>query len=143
MRKELIELKKSWYKLSSIYTKAAENFNMNPLEFKIYHIIFLLIDDCTQKKLVEYTCEIKQAINNVVKKFEKEGLVKLTVSEEDKRSKKVKLTEKGLKLWDEKYDILIKLEEETLNQFSNEEVKGFLKFISKYEKLLEEKTENI
>lgn len=141
MKKELIELKKSWYKLSAIYTKAAQRFDMNPFEFKIYHIIFLLKDDCTQKKLVEYTCEIKQAVNNVVKNFENEGLIQLTICEEDKRCKKIKLTEKGLKNWNEKFDKLIKMEEKSLDYFSSEEILSFIKFITKYENILEEKME--
>ena len=73
MRKELIDLKKAWYKLAAYYVNAAEAFDMNPFEFKVYHIIFLLKDDCTQKKLLEYTSGVKQAVNNVVKKFEKDA----------------------------------------------------------------------
>lgn len=141
MRKELIELKKAWYKLAAYYVNAAEAFDMNPFEFKVYHIIFLLKDDCTQKKLLEYTSGVKQAVNNVVKKFEKDGLVSLTMNNADKRSKKVKLTKKGLELWDAKFDKLIKVEEESLNAFSNEEILGFINFINKYEKMLDSKLE--
>lgn len=139
MKKELKELKMSWYKLSTIYAQTAEEFGMNPVEFKIYHIIFMLVDDCTQRKIIEFTCFLKQTVNNVIKKFEKEGLIKLIVDEHDKRIKKVKLTEKGLNLWDNKFDKLIKKEEEALNCFSKDEIASYIKFITTYENILEEK----
>lgn len=138
MKKELIELKKTYYSLNAVYTEAAKIFGVNPFEFKVMHLIFLGHGELTQKQLVIYTNEVKQVVHNVINKFKKEGLIELKVDPIDKRKKRIELTKKGLDIWDERYDNIIKLEEKDFEQFTKEEIAISLSFFNKYTKYLQE-----
>lgn len=138
MKKELIELKKTYYSLNAVYTEAAKIFGVNPFEFKVMHLIFLGHGEVTQKQLVIFTNEVKQVVHNVILKFKKQGLIKLNVDPEDKRVKRIELTELGLKVWDEKYDNIIKLEEENIKRFQKEEVDASISFLKRYTEYLVE-----
>lgn len=138
MKKELIELKKTYYLLNATYTDAAKIFGVNPFEFKVLHLIFLGHGELTQKQLVIYTNEIKQVVHNVINKFKNEGLVELKVDPIDKRKKRIELTKKGLDIWDERYDSIIKLEEKDFEQFTKEEIAISISFMKKYTKYLQE-----
>lgn len=138
MKKELIELKKTYYSLNAVYTEAAKIFEVNPFEFKILHLIFLGHGELTQKQLVIYTNEVKQVVHNVINKLKKEGLIELKVDPIDKRKKRIELTKKGLDIWDERYDNIIKLEEKDFEQFTKEEIAISISFMKKYTKYLQE-----
>ncbi len=50
---------------------------------------------CTQSHLCDLLCQPKQSVNSSLKKLEQEGYVTLQVTDTDKRSKHIFLTEKG------------------------------------------------
>jgi DNA-binding MarR family transcriptional regulator len=53
-------------------------------------------EGCTQKDLRDETFLSKQTINTIITSFWKQGLIKLTELESDRRMKMVSFTEKGL-----------------------------------------------
>lgn len=60
-------------------------------------VLYTLLEEpgCTQSYLCDLLCQPKQSVNSSLKKLEQEGYVTLQVTESDKRSKHVFLTEKG------------------------------------------------
>ena len=63
---------------------------------------------CTQKMLSEKWCIPKQTVNTILKEFEKKGYVEMVSMPDDKRNKRICLTEEG-KLY--AADIVTKLHE--------------------------------
>ena len=60
-------------------------------------ILYTLLEEpgCTQSHMCDAMCQPKQSVNSALKKLEQEGYVTLQVTEKDKRSKHIFLTEKG------------------------------------------------
>jgi len=72
--------------------------------------------NCTQKMVSESMRLSKQTVNMILKRFEQDGLVSMEVSEKDKRSKIIHMTEKGCKTAEALISELITLESETVRK---------------------------
>ena len=71
---------------------------------------------CTQKQISDCLQISKQTINMILKRFESDGLVEMSVNDMDKRSKFIKLTEKGSKASAELISDLFNIEVESVKK---------------------------
>ena len=99
------------------------------------NILFQLskVPDMTLSELTKKINRDKSTTTVLVRKLEKEGLIHLTENPDDKRSRKISLTEKG-----KNYNIQTsKMSKELLNTFykgfSEEEKEQFLNFLKRIE----------
>ncbi|MBP0960885.1 MAG: winged helix-turn-helix transcriptional regulator [Oscillospiraceae bacterium] len=72
---------------------------------------------CTQKHISDGLQISKQTVNMILKRFEKEGYVELSVNDMDKRSKFIKLTDKGSKASAELIADLLSIEIDTVRKW--------------------------
>lgn len=89
---------RSWREVSLAYEISARAVGMSYSSMFILNIIFVNPKTCTQKYICEETLLPKQTVNAIITGFLKQGFVKLTESESDRRNKIVHLTKQGREL---------------------------------------------
>lgn len=98
MENDLIKLIRELNKNISIgnriYGKCANEENLNLIENPILYSL-LIFKNLTQKDIVEEYALPKQTVNNIIKRFELDGIVRLESSITDKRKKIIVLTPRG------------------------------------------------
>ena len=94
---------------------------------------------CTQKHISDGLQISKQTVNMILKRFEKEGYIELTVNDMDKRSKFIKLTDKGSKASAELIADLLSIEIDTVKEMGidkfrqmNDVQEEYIKLFNKY-----------
>jgi DNA-binding MarR family transcriptional regulator len=94
---------------------------------------------CTQKHISDGLQISKQTVNMILKRFEKEGYVELSVNDMDKRSKFIKLTDKGNKASAELIADLLSIEIDTVKEMGidkfrqmNDVQEEYIKLFNKY-----------
>ena len=94
---------------------------------------------CTQKHISDGLQISKQTVNMILKRFEKEGYVELTVNDMDKRSKFIKLTDKGSKASAELIADLLSIEIDTVKEMGidkfrqmNDVQEEYIRLFNKY-----------
>lgn len=86
----------AWAKSNSLYTKAASVLGIGYPEMMVLYALESL-GALTQKEISEYFGMQKQTVHTVVSALNKQGYLTLEASREDKREKKIILTESGEK----------------------------------------------
>lgn len=95
-------------------------------------------EDVFQKNL-EATFRVRRSTaTEVLKAMERKMLIQRIPCVEDKRSKKIILTEKGIEVCRENHNKVVATDIRILNGLSEEEVSAFLKTLEKIRKNLEE-----
>lgn len=118
-----------------IYRSAARSLGLSDSAFWILYALRETEKEVTQRELINANYFPPQTVNSALKKMEKEGYVELC-SAEDRRSKKVCLTQKGRELAEHTVDKVILLEIKTVEGLTEEERALFLKLFHKYTNLL-------
>ncbi|MCX8058944.1 MAG: MarR family transcriptional regulator [Spirochaetes bacterium] len=113
----IFELSKKIFSL--LYSKL-EKLNLHPGQPPILLLLlknnFLSLNEISKKIHVKAS-----TVTVIIKKLEKNKLVKKISKEEDKRVLYVQLTEKGKEISLKTYDIIKNIEEEIINSFTEEE----------------------
>lgn len=86
----------AWAKSNSLYTKAASVLGIGYPEMMVLYALESL-GALTQKEISEYFGMQKQTVHTVVSALNKQGYLVLEASREDKREKRIILTESGEK----------------------------------------------
>lgn len=131
MSKRLFEYNSIIKEHEDIYRQIARQFGFS--ECTLW-ILYSLREDTscpTQRELCSALSQPKQTINSALKKLEADGYLKLC-SGDDRRSKQIRLTEKGEALASETIDKVIALENQTFDTFTEEEQEQFLHLFRKY-----------
>ena len=94
---------------------------------------------CTQKHISDGLQISKQTVNMILKRFEKEGYVELSVNDMDKRSKFIRLTEKGSKASAQIISDLLNIEIESVKEMGidkfrkmNDAQEEYIRLFNKY-----------
>lgn len=82
-------------KIDRLYEEFAKSKGLTYMSMTVLETICVHPDDCTQKLISEATHYPKQSVNLIVKSFLDSGYVTLTELPEDRRNKRVALTERG------------------------------------------------
>ncbi len=125
-----------------IYRALFKRLGLSPCTFWIMYTLREERSVTTQTGICEILHEPKQTVNSALKNLEAEGFITLSYGQ-DRRSKCVSLTEKGIQLAGRTVDKVMLAEQNTLLTLSGQERETFLSLLRKYTKILKDKTEKI
>ncbi len=103
-------------------------------------ILYILREEnkvLTQSDICNMMCIPKQTVNSSLKKMEAEGYIEL-LNINDKRSKQVSFTEKGLDLANNTVDIIISKENNALSKMDEKEQELLINLLRKFNDLLKD-----
>lgn len=119
-----------------LYEKWSKQHSVNNYVSTILYML-RAADMTTQKEMAECYGMPKQTVNTVISELHKKGYIQLIPDENDKRSKIIKLTDKGEKYADEIIDPLLACEKKVLAEMGEERVEMLIDTMKQYADLLE------
>lgn len=125
----------------SIYENYAKENGLQGRSLQLLLWIYYNQKGISQSYLVEKTLLSKQVVNATIQVWQKKGYIELVSTENDKRQKLVKLTEKGNQISKKILDPLETVEVRALSTLSNEERQLFQTLFSKYTQALKKEME--
>ncbi|GAA6382048.1 MarR family winged helix-turn-helix transcriptional regulator [Intestinibacter bartlettii] len=137
LSKKMLELNEIMKETDDLYRNLAKKFKMSDCMIWILYILREDDRSVTQSDICNMMYMPKQTVNSSLKKMEAEGYIEL-LSINDKRSKQVCLTEKGVDLANNTVDIIISKENNALSKMDKEEQALFINLFKKYKDLLKE-----
>lgn len=118
--------------LDGVYEEYAKSRGMTYLTLVMLEEIYELGVDCTQKRISEETRYPKQTVNLVVKSFLEKGYVELKETAEDRRNKRILLTESGRRLCEGIVVPLLERENAVLIKMGETQSCELLRLLSQY-----------
>ena len=82
--------------------------------------------------ICEQTYLPKQTVNNVITSFYKQDYIYMVEMPEDRRTKTIHLTDKGMQLAQQILPVASKAEEKAMEQFTEQEADTLLDLLSRY-----------
>ncbi|EDQ95734.1 Winged helix DNA-binding domain-containing protein [Intestinibacter bartlettii DSM 16795] len=137
LSKKMLELNEIMKETDDLYRNLAKKFKMSDCMIWILYILREDDRSVTQSDICNMMYMPKQTVNSSLKKMESEGYIEL-LNINDKRSKQVCLTEKGVDLANNTVDIIISKENNALSKMDKEEQALFINLFKKYKDLLKE-----
>lgn len=125
----------------AIYCELAKKSGLHACAFWLMYSIREADGNCTQKEICGQWTMNKQTVNSALKGLEKSGYITLTLSETDKRSKYISLTDKGMEFAKKNIDIVFELERLAFQKMSVEERAAMIESNRKYQQLFQAETE--
>lgn len=114
-RAQLNEYNALFREMDFLYGEFARTSGLPEAAFWVLYTV-REVGPCTQTMIYQRWAMGKQTINNEVKKLAAMGLLSLTISEKDRRTKLLSLTEKGLHFVRLHIDIVFKVEEKVFEE---------------------------
>ena len=139
LSKKMLELNEIMKETDDLYRNLAKKFKMSDCMIWILYILREDDRSVTQSDICNMMYMPKQTVNSSLKKMEAEGYIEL-LNINDKRSKQVCLTEKGVDLANNTVDIIISKENNALSKMDKEEQALFINLFKKYKDLLKEQS---
>jgi len=127
----LIAFNRETKKLDDVYRSAAKSCGISECAFWILYTLRVEEKPFTQAEICEFLIEPKQMVNSALKKLEAEGYLTLSAGA-DQRSKRVCLTEAGLRVADATAGRLIRLENSIFDEWPAEDVQQYLGLMERY-----------
>lgn len=131
IREQVKQLKASWRPIDKVYEEYAKSIGMSNTSFNVLWTI-LFNENCTQNEICKHTWVPKQTVNAVITDFYKNGLVILEEQPEDRRTKVVKLTEKGKEYAQNAVCHIRNAEYVAMEQFTDEERELLIGLFKRY-----------
>ena len=142
LSKKMLELNEIMKETDDLYRNLAKKFKMSDCMIWILYILREDDRSVTQSDICNMMYMPKQTVNSSLKKMEAEGYIEL-LNINDKRSKQVCLTEKGVDLANNTVDIIISKENNALSKMDKEEQALFINLFKKHTLLLQESSPEI
>ena len=127
-------------KMDNVYDKLAKSSGISDTAFWIIYTIKNEKETYKQKDLCVMWSYSKQTINSALKKLEEQNIIKLVSVPENKKDKKIILTDYGEQIAKELIDPVNEIEKESLKQLKEANI--FIDLFKKYIETMEEKSEN-
>ena len=125
-----------------IYRALCKRLGLSACTFWILYTLREEQNRITQTEICEILHEPKQTVNSALKSLEAEGYITLSYGQ-NRRSKCVMLTEKGICLARDTVDSVMLAEQSALLALSEQERAMFLSLFRKYKEILKDKTNEI
>lgn len=135
--KRMLEFNEVIKENNDLYSNLAKKFKMSDCMLWILYILREENKVLTQSDICNMMCIPKQTVNSSLKKMEAEGYIEL-LNINDKRSKQVSLTEKGLDLANNTVDIIISKENNALSKMDEKEQELLINLLRKFNDLLKD-----
>ena len=133
----MLELNEIMKETDDLYRNLARKFKISDC---MMWILYILREDdrvVTQSDICNMMYMPKQTVNSSLKKMEAEGYIEL-LNVNDKRSKQVCLTEKGINLANNTVDIVISKENNALSKMDGKEQELLINLFRKFKDLLKD-----
>ena len=134
------ELNAIFKETDAIYSDLAKKSGLPDSVFWLMYTLREANGNCTQKEISDQWAMNKQTVNSALKGLEKSGYITLTVSDSDKRSKHIALTDKGDQFARENIDIVFKFEQLAFQRLTDAERAIMIDSNRRYLELLREET---
>ena len=123
---QIVQFNLLFKRYDDIYRSAAKKFDMPELAL---WVLYALREkpDCTQKDLVDLLLQPKQSIHTALKGLINDGYVVLENQKIDRRSKLIRLTERGTSLAENSADQIVQAENRAFLTLTAEERKTILR----------------
>ncbi len=125
---------KSWNGIEAAYDKIAASYGVTSNVMNILTLLCKNREPMTQNELSQELYLSRQTITSVVDSLERQGLVTRSISEKDRRSRVVCLTDEGR--------AMRKMEMDAFGMFSTEELRAFVYGMEKLSQGLDHVLEN-
>ena len=129
-------LRACWIKLNSVFAKKLQNLGLTPDQYSVLRWVHEIKDKpICQKDLASLLFTDPNNIAELVKRMEKNNLIKHTSPANDKRKKIIFTTKLGKKKWLHANNIAFSLEQKAFSSLSRDEIEHLtylLKAISEY-----------
>ena len=135
--KRMLEFNEVMKENNDLYSNLAKKFKMSDCMLWILYILREENKVLTQSDICNMMCIPKQTVNSSLKKMEAEGYIEL-LNINDKRSKQVSFTEKGLDLANNTVDIIISKENNALSMMDEKEQELLINLLRKFNDLLKD-----
>lgn len=137
LSKKMLELNEIMKETDDLYRNLAKKFKMSDCMIWILYILREDDRSVTQSDICNMMYMPKQTVNSSLKKMESEGYIEL-LNINDKRSKQVCLTEKGVDLANNTVDIIISKENNALSKMDEKEQELLINLLRKFNDLLKD-----
>lgn len=131
-------IKEKWEMISKymnefeiIYHQIANYYNLSDSGFWILYALCENEDGCTQKELYEDWCFNKQTINSSVKDLKNKGYICLEYLDNNKKFKKIKLTEEGKEITKDTIEKVMEVEKNSFENVDEKEMDIVMEFFRK------------
>ena len=125
VQEQIVQFNRLFKRYDDIYRSAAKKFDMPELALWILYTLREQ-DECTQKDLVDMLLQPKQSIHSALRTLVKDGYVALEYLENNRRSKYIRLTEKGAALAKDTADKIVCAEQNAFLSLTAEERRTIL-----------------
>lgn len=136
-REHLIEYNGLYKENDELYRNAAKVLGLSDCAFWILYSLRECNREVNQSDICSVICAPKQTVNSSLKKLEKDGIIELAEGA-DRRSKFVRLTQKGTELAVETVDRVLTAELRAFGKMTEEEQKSFLGLLRRYTDLFKQ-----
>ena len=116
--------------IDALYHQAAVKMGLSDSVARVLYTIYEAKGSCLLSEIYKKTGVSKQTINSALRKLEQEGILYLEPS--GARSKRVCLTETGLRVADTTAGRLIRLENSIFDEWPAEDVQQYLGLMERY-----------
>lgn len=131
VREKADMLNQQWHLLNKFYEEYAKSIGFTFSSLNVLCIISN-VEQCTQKIICERTYLPKQTVNNIITSFYKQELIYMVELPEDRRTKTIHLTDKGIEVANKVLPVISDTEEYAMSQFSEEEATMLLNLLQRY-----------
>ena len=134
---QLLDYNRTYKDVDELYNNYAKMCGLSESDFWILYALAEAGSVRTQKDLCEWWSLSKQTINSALKNLEKEGVVTLSSSSENKKSKYITLTDKGLDMVDKYIKPLMNAELAAFEIMGKKETQEYLRLNKIYAEALD------
>lgn len=123
--------------INALYHEAALQAGLSDSVMNILYTVLVFGDECTQSNICKLTGISRQTINSAIRKMEQEDI--LYLEDADNKRRRIRLTERGQELAEEKVMPVMDAEHAVFDCWSEQERQEFLRLTRKYLKDFKEK----
>lgn len=126
--------------IDAVYHEASVKLQISDSVLQILYALYLNGNKCLLSDITKMSGISRKTIHSSIKKLEVDGIIRIEPYNE--RNKCILLTDKGVRIADEKIAPLVKIENEIISSWEPEERETYLKLMNRYYEDLKDKVRN-
>lgn len=127
--------------IDSVYHDMAVKMGITDSEFLILYVLNENDNLCNQSEIYKNSGISRKTINSAIQKMRKSEL--LTVEQADGRNTQIRLTDKGLTLANQVLLLIIKIENDILDEWTQDEIDIYHDLTEKYLNMIKDKAKDL
>jgi DNA-binding MarR family transcriptional regulator len=143
IHEQLSEYFSIWKETDALYGRFAKISGISDTAFWVLYCMRRGPQNPTQKSIREQWTLSKQTVNSALKELERKHIISLCGMENDRRSKRIVLTEAGVRFMEKYIDAVCGLEERVFQKMNGSEREAMIQSSKRYLELLREESAGI